>query len=815
MTALAQDFRYALRQLGRTPAFASVAVVTLALGIGANIAIFSLIDEAWLRPMPVPDSERLLRIFTSNPSSEGVVARGYSSYPDFLDVRQAAKTLSGVAVLERRGAQLDTGSEYKLVRAAVVSDNFFEVLGPIPAPGRAFREAEVRAPGARMVMLSYPFWRQQFNADPALPGGLIVLDRQQVLVTGILPRGFRGTVPGMVPDVWIPMATWTDLTGDREWQQQRGFRDFELFARLRPGATIPQADAELATIAARLARQYPGTNAGRQMSAVPESRSRGEAVARMSLTLLAIAALVLLIACANVASLLLARAESRRHELATRVALGASRLRLVRQLLAETVLIALFAAVAALVLGSYLIEWLPRFLPETGLTARIDAHMGGRVLLFAGLAALASLVVFGLLPAWQASGAAPMQALKQQESRGGAARARMRSGLVVTQVAISLMLTVSGGLLVRSLVNAEGADPGFDAHQNMLVLELVPGFGTRGAGAARAFVQEARRRVEALPGVVGTAAAMRIPFGLSGSGATRRVFLPGAPGAGGTDGIPIHYDPVSDRFFELVGTRLLKGRAIDAHEVETHARVMVVNQTMARRFWPGRDAVGQPVRLDAWDGEAYRVIGVAEDSVNADLAEDPVPYLYTPMADGDYGELTLVVKTLTDPSPAAREVRRLLRDLNPDVPTIYLATLRDHMRLATSDQRMTTRLIASLGALGLFLVAVGLYGLTSFLVGRRTREIGIRLALGAQPRAVFEQVIGRALLLSAVGVVAGAAGAVAATRALRAFLFGVGPADVPAFTMGVAIVVAVTCAAAFVPAWRAAKVDPVTALRSE
>jgi putative ABC transport system permease protein len=814
MTNLAQDFRYAVRQLVRKPGFAAVAVLTLALGIGANVAIFSLVDEVWLRPMPVPDSDRLMRIFTSNPSSEGVVARGYSSYPDFLDVRRSAATLSGVAALERRGAQLDTGTESRLVSAGVVSDNFFEVLNPAPAQGRLFREAEVRAAGARTVLLSYPFWRQQFHSDSSLPGKTIVLDRQAVLVAGVLPRGFRGTVPGMVPDVWLPVATWVELTGDRERLDQRGFRDYELFARLRPGATLAQAGAELETISARLARDFPGTNAGRQMSALPESRSRGAWVARTSLTLLAIAALVLLIACANVASLLLARVESRRHELATRVALGASRMRLIRQLMAETTLLALGSAVAAVALGSYLIEWLPKLLPGISFMGRVDAHMGGRGLVFAGLAALASLAVFGLFPAWQASGASPSGALKQQESRGGSARARMRSGLVVGQVAISLVLTVCGALLVRSLVHAEGVDPGFNAHQDMLVLELVPGFGPSEADGQRAFVEEARRRIEALSGVLGTAAAMRIPFGLSGGGATRKAYFPGA-GETDADAIPIRYNPVSDRFFELVGTRLLRGRAIEARDVEARARVIVVNETMARRFWPGRDALGQPVRLDKLDSEPYRVVGIAQDSVNTSLSEERVPYLYSPMGRGDYGELTVVVKTAAEPSASAPTVRRILRDLNPDVPIIYLATLREHMRIATNERRMTTRLIVSLGLLGLLLVAVGLYGLTSFLVGRRTREIGIRLALGAQPRAVFREVLGRALLLTAAGVAAGAIGAAAAARAMRSLLFGVPAGDVLAFAMGAAAVAAVTCAAALVPAWRAAKVDPVTALRTE
>ena len=815
MNGLLQDLRFAVRALAKTPGFAVVAVLTLALGIGANVAIFSLVDEIWLRPMPVPDSERLVRVFTSNPSSEGVVAEGYSSYPDFLDIRASAKTLSGIASFEGRGAQLDTGTDNRLVRAAVVSNNFFEVLAPVPARGRVFRESELAAPGARVIMLSYPFWRQQFHSDPAVPGGTIVLDRQQVLVAGILPRGFRGTEAGQVPDVWIPITTWSELTGERERLADRAHRDYELFARLDPGATLPQAAAELQGISTRLARQYPATNAGRLFSALPESRSRGGDAPRMSRLLLSLSGLVLLIACANVAGLLLARAEHRRQELATRVALGAGRLRLLRQLLAETALIAALAGLAALAVGSYLVDWLPGLLPALGLTSQVDAHMSGRVLLAAGLLELASLLVFGLLPAWQASGTAPMQALGQRGFSGGAARARVRSALLVGEIALSLVLAVSGGLLVRSLVNAQQADPGFNAHQNLLVLELVPGFGARGEGAERAFVEEARRRLEALPGVAGTAAALRVPFGLSGGGATRKVFLPEATGAARTEGIPIHYDPVSDRFFEMVGTRITAGRAVEARDLATQARVLVVNQTMARRYFAGRDPIGQVVRLRASDGPEYRVIGVAEDSVNEDLTEEPVPYFYAPLEADDYGEVALAVKTRGNASAMAGEVRRTLHGLNRDVPVIYLATLSEHMRLATMSQRMTAGLIVSLGALGLFLVGIGLYGLMSFLVSRRAREIGIRLALGAPPRAVLEMVMGQGLRLTGAGIILGAAGAFLAARALRSLLYGVPAGDLASFAAGMAVVAVVACAATLLPGRRAAKVDPVTTLRTE
>lgn len=813
LETLAQDVRYGLRMLRRSPGFATIAVITLTLGIGANTAVYSLVDEIWLRPRPVPHPERVVRIFTSNPSSEGEVARGYSSYADFFYLNSGVKTLSGIAFLERRGALLDTGAGSKLLGAAVISDNFFDVLAPSPAYGHIITAEQAGSPGVLTVMLSYPFWREQFNADLTLLGKTVVLDRQPVVVAGILPRGFRGTASVATSEVWIPLSTWSQLTGERPTVLTRRARDYDLFGRLLPGSTLRQANAELAVIASRLEREHPETNAGRKMMLLPESEVQGEGVREASVIILGISGLVLLIACANVASLLIARAEYRRHEMAMRVALGASRLRLIRQLLTEAATLGAAATSAALLIGGWMIAALPKLLPQISFTTPVDAHMTPQVLWFSAGAGLLAVFVFGSVPAWQASESSPAGAIKQHGRGGAERRALARGVLAVVQLAVSVVLVAGAGLLLRSLWNAESANPGFDAHQNMLVMDLVPGLET--GEQERAFINEARRSIEEIPGVLGTAAGMRIPFGLSGSGATRTVFFAGATGSAATEGVPIRYDPVSDRFFEILGTRILRGRPIDARDVQSGAHVMVINQTAAQRFWPNQDPIGKQVRLQKPDGDLYEVIGVAENSKNEAFVEDPLPYLYTPMRPSDYGELAMVVKTEGDPSTVAGEVRRTLLKLNRGVEIIYVSSLREHVRMAMADLRAAVELTASLGGLGLLLAAVGLYGLTSFLVGCRTQEIGIRLALGAQRGEVLQMILGHGAKLAFAGVAIGIAAALALTRLMASLLFGVTAHDPLTFAAVAILLIAVALLACYIPARRAMRVDPIIALRYE
>ena len=809
---LLQDLRFALRMLRKSPAFTTVAILTLAIGIGANTAVYSLVDELWLRPRPVPHPELVVRIFTSNPTSEGEVARGYSSYSNFLSINSEAKTLSGVAFLQSRGALLDTPPGSKLVTAGVVSDNFFDVLAPKPAYGQMLTAAQAGSPDILAVMLSYPFWSQQFNADRSLLGKTIVLDRQPVRVWGILPQGFRGA-DSLPPDVWIPLSTWSQLTGERPATLMRSGRDYDLFGRLRPSASLKQANAELAVIAARLAREHPETNAGRKMMLLPESEVQGEGVRQLSLVLLALSGLVLLIACVNVTSLLIARAEQRRHELAVRVALGAPRLRLIRQLLTEASLLGAAATVAALLLGNWVMVSLPKILPQVSFSAPIDVHMTPRVLWFSLAVGLVSVLVFGGMPVWQGSQTSPNDAVKEYGRSGSGTRGSARKVLVVAQMAVSLILVLGAALLLRSLWNAETANPGFDAHQNMLVMELVPDFKTD--EQASTYVQEARRRIDAIPGVVGTAAGLRIPFGLSGGGATRTVFLPGALGAAARDGIPIGYDPVSDNFFDMLGTRVLRGRPIDAHDLQTGAHVMVINQVMAQRFWPDQDPIGKRVRLQNANGDLYEVIGVAENSKNEAFIEDPAPYLYTPMRPSDYGELAMVVKTAGAPSTVAAQVHHTLLDLNHSPEIVYFTGLREHVRMAMGDQRSAAELTAFLGGLGLLLAAVGLYGLTSLLAVRRTHEIGVRMALGAQRGDIRRMVLGQGLKLALIGLLIGVGGALALTRFVRSMLFEVQPTDPLTFFAVAALLSLVALLASYLPARRAMKVDPMVALRYE
>jgi predicted permease len=821
MTGVLQDLRYAARTLRKSPGFFITAVLTLALGLGANVVIFSFVDSVWLRPMAVPHASEVVRVYTSEVSSGLGGNGGETSYPDYLDIQAQARTLKGVAALERRGAFYDNGQLAKLVTAAVLSPNYFSVLEVKAAQGRMPSEQEMQDPHAMPVMISNAFWRREFNAAPAVTGSKLVIDGQPVLVTGVLPADFRGSTPLLVTDVWIPMPTWSRLVGDQQRLAARGARRFELYGRLATGYTVAQANAEMATIAGRLAQQYPKTNAGRVMSAIALAKAAGEWAQKVGPMLLGIAGFVLLIACANLANLLLARSEQRRHEMATRLALGASRGRIFRQLFTENAVIAACACAFALLMAGALAGVVPAMMPATALPLTISLDMNTRAMLFAGLCALGCVFLFGIAPALHTSDMRLATAVNRKAATAETGRTPLRNVLVVAQIGISLVMVVASGLLVRSVYRAYAADPGFNAHQEMLIVDIAAGGLKGSAEKAASNVKEARARIERLPGVLSSTASYRVPFGMSYGGATRKVFLPNQSGANSA-GVTVHYTAVADRYFETLGTRIVRGRPISLDDFNKQAKVVVVNQEMAKEFWLGEDPIGRHVKLNAEFSEAtvpepgdYEVIGVAEDGKYNDLNEPQMPYLFVPLAANQQEEVALSIKTSTAAESLAAAVREALRSVDPTIPSIEFATMREHYSESIADHRIVARLVGALGVLGLVLAAVGLYGLMTYLVGSRTQEIGIRMALGAVPQQIFRLVVGRALWLTASGIAAGIAGALAATRAMRTLLYGVSSVDLASYAAAVVVLAAVAVGAAWLPAIRATKLDPLEALRQE
>ena len=805
---LLRDSAYALRMLLKSPGFASVAVLTLALGLGANTIIFSFVDSVWLRPMAVPQSSQVAKLFTGDATDRG--RHIDSSYPDYLDVRSQAHSLTGLAALERRGAFYDNGVVNRLVLSDIVSENFFSVLQVHAILGRTFTRDDFRDQDARPVLVSYQFWRRDLNSNPALVGQKITLDGAQAYVAGVLPLDFRGGRPMLVPNLWIPEPTWERLQPAEAGRlHNRGFRDFELYGRLSPGYSLVQANAELRVISERLAKEFPLTNTGHSLLAIrlADTYDFGEEIGPM---LFALAAFVLFIACANLANLLLARSEQRRIEIATRFALGARRGRIVRQLLTENAVVVGLACGAALVIARVLSSVIPAVVPQGAIPLTISADLNLRAVLFAMTCALACVFLSGLAPAIRLTDFGLAAGVNRQ-SASGPRRTTIRNLLVVGQVAVSLVMVVATGLMVRSIYRAYAVDPGFDAHQQMLVADLA-GF----SGDQR---REARTRIGQLPGVISTTASYRVPFGLSYGGLTRKVFLPGATGG---SGVTVHYTAVADRYFETLSTHILRGRSIEASDTDRNARVVVVNQEMASMLWPGREALGQVLKLNKAfsdsnipERDEYHVIGVAENGKYNELNEPTMPYLFVPLGAKEDGEVVISVRTATRADSLATPVREVLRSIDPRTPMIEFETMREHVRQFISDERLTAQLVGVMGGLGLALAALGIYGLMSFWVGNRIHEIGIRLALGASPKQMFQLVVKRTLWLSAIGILIGCVASLFAMRLIHSFIYGVTVTNASSYVIAAAVLLATAVMAALVPAVRAMRLDPIKAIHHE
>jgi predicted permease len=804
-----QDARFARRALQRSPGFTMVAVVILALGIGAATAIFSVVDAVILRPLPFHDPGRLVRVLDTNPHG-GDFSTSDATY---LDVRERNRSFIELAAFSNTKRSMvlmggcahgpDACDPVRLQTAAVTS-SFFPLLGVAPVLGRSFTTMEDRTGGNnRVVVIGHDLWVHRFGADSTMLGHDITLDGLSYTLVGIMPAGFTFPTPA---ELWVPLVP--------NPSRDRDEHDLTVIARLGPGITLDRAGADLRRIATELATEHPRTNAG--WGARAESFSDwlvGARLERAVLVLFGAVAFLLLMACANIANLLIARGSARHKELAIRAAVGASRARLAAQLLAESLVLALLGAAAGLGVASWATA-LVRGLGPADIPRLRDVGMNTHALAFALILALVTCVLFGVLPAVQLSRVALRSAL-ERGNRGTTAhrRAGIRGVLVIVQVALAMMLLAGAGLMFGSFLRLQAVPTGFDA-SNVLTVPLdLP--DSRYSDARRlAFFERVRTRIASLPGVETVGATSTDPlrqWGFSNdvTPADRAAEAP----AGGF--MQAGWRSVTPGFFRAMGIPLLKGRVFTAADGTGGEQPVVITRGMAARLWPGEDPLGKRVYWGGTDGAPHTVVGVVGDIRDVQLDAEPAPIMFLPYDEVPVPGMTLVIRTSGDPSGVAGAVRRELREEDAELPLPEVGSLSQNRSEAVAEPRFRMLLLASFAGAALLLATVGIYGVMAFSVAQRTRELGLRMALGARARRVFALVLKQGMVLAGIGVIVGLAGALAVTRVLQSLLFEVSATD-PFILGAVALLLgAVTLIGAYLPARRAARVDPIVALREE
>lgn len=813
MSVLLQDLRYAMRQLWDSPGFAVAAVLTLALGIGANTAVFSVVNAVLLRPLPYAQPDRLVAVDSMN--MRGVPAPGNMSYPDFFDFRSRNHTLEHLITARDTNMVLTGTSQPIQLDAEMVTWDVFPALGVQLELGRGFLGSEERA-GTRVVILSHKLWQGQFDADRGIVGRSITLDRKPYTVVGVAPAGFAFPVSEPNTQLWTTIADDAVAPpGDQPITEQRGAHLLHALGRLKPGVSIDQARADLNVIAAALAKQYPDSNTNTREASVRPALATLVGDSRQPLLiLLAAVGLVLLIACANIANLLLARTANRRHEMAIRAAIGASRGRMIRQLLTESLLLALLGGAAGTLLAEYALRVI---LPLGGnsIPRLAQAVMGGRVLGFSLALAVLTSALFGLAPALRASGIDLADSLKEQ-TRGGTSRHdRVRGTLVIVQVALGLVLVTSAGLLMTSLLRLENGDLGFKPDHLLTYWFDLPEAQYKPPQQV-AFYDQLLDRMRTLPGVKSAAGIWPLP--LSGDSATVSFNIAERPSAQ-SDRPVARMGLATPAYFATAGIPLLKGRYSTDHDDKTAPRVLIVNKAFADQFFPGEDVIGKfitPGATDSGEKEMPReIVGEVGSAKLFALDAQPKPIYYFPYKQLSWMPPVVMLRAAVPPRTLESAVREQMSALDPLVPVFQVQTMDDLLSTQVAEPRFHSLLLGCFAGIALLLTMVGLYGVMSYSVTRRTREIGVRVALGAGRSSVLSMVLKQALALVIVGLALGVAGSLVGDRLLRGMLYGVSPTNPAVFALAALLVALTGILAAYLPARRAASVDPITALRHE
>ena len=814
------DLRFAVRMLIKYPAFSIVAFLALVLGIGANTTVFGIINALVLRPLPVGHSQEVVKVFTTDNHIKGNQS---TSYPNFQDYEKQNTAFTSMAAYTFVGVGMTRGSDTLNVNGLLVTGNYFDLFQINPSLGRTFLPEEDSTPnGHPVVVLGYKFWKK-LGGEPTIVGSQVTLNGHSFTVIGVAPAAFTGVDVGLDPDIYVPMSMhqWIRPGGDL-WFELRRALLLNIVARLKPGVTMSQAQAQMRTIAKQLEQAYPDVNKERSIALVSLEAAKSQGLAgpnnedlarNVSLLLLAASVSILLIACANVANLLLARSTARQGEMAVRLALGAGRGRIVRQLLTESVLLGVLGGFGGVILAYCLGDVLVALLPPTPFPISLNPQPDWRVLIFSFAVAVFSGIIFGLAPALQMARWDLIQGLRERVSTGGGAgtRLNLRSLLVVAQIAVSLLLLIGSGLFLKSFYKAQAIDPGFRT-DNLDIVTINPVLAGYDSDRALQVVRAIADQIRHDPHVAGADVNNWVPL-FGGEG--RTIVIDGRDPNDEHNRKFANYSPITPGYFQTMGIQLLRGRNFTEQDAEKNAApVAIIDETMASEFWPNEDALGRRFRFMI-SKEPIEVIGIARNSKAVTLGETPISMVYWPLKEMTDQGITLFVHTTGAPGMMLSEIRRIVRSVDVHIPITYEKTIRQHMAIALWPSWMGAILLGSLGLLAFILASMGVYGVMAYSVSQRTRELGIRMALGAQTSQVIRLVLRQGMLLAAIGLGFGLFAAFGSTHLAGSLLYGVSPND-PVIFVGVTSLLAFAAfAACYFPARRALKIDPIAALRTE
>jgi macrolide transport system ATP-binding/permease protein len=807
-----QDLRFGLRMLRRDPGFSILAMLCLTLGIGANAAVFSWVEGILFRPYPAVSHQERLVALTG--TARGEAGHTSLSWPDFVDLRRSCTLFDSFFVSKITGTTLSIGDRAERITGSIVSANYFDAIGVHPILGRGFEPGEDVGRNAHPVtVISYQLWKRRFNGDPQIIGKTQRLDGVLHTIVGVAPQGFYGTFVGWAMQFWVPTSMEEVFEDGGYKLEDRDARWIEAFARLKPGVTIQQAQNEVSSVAMRLEADYPATDRGRSMKlwALWQTPFNNAGTLLPTLEImLAVVVFVLLIACANVGNLLLVRSFARRHEMTVRLAIGAGRGRIVKQLFTEALILSAFGAAGGLLVAHWCRHALVLLFPARGGVAmHLPGEIDWRVLLLSAGVCLLTTLLLGLVPAMQTNKIDLAGALKADSAGvvGSRGRAWVRSGLVVVQVSLSFVLLVGAGLLTQSLQKIRTSSPGFSTREVMFT-----GIGLVSAGydaqRAQNFQDQLIDRVKAMPGVESVVFARMTPLSY-GSFSSAPIAVDGYD-VPPEERPTVEYNEVGPDYFATMGIPLVSGREFTRADDERGALVAIVNETMAAQFWRGRNAIGERVQVkDRW----MQIVGVAKDSKYRSVRETQEPFFYVPLRQNFSVSAALFIRTALSPETLAVTLAREVHALDASLAPYELITLQEQLDRSTSPQLVAVTLVSVLGALALLLAVIGLYGVMSYAVSQSSRELGLRMALGADASNLVQLVLSRGLALMAGGVLLGAAVAAGLTRLLGKLLYHVSPHDPRAFGAAFAVMTIATLAACFIPAWRATRTDPAEALR--